>query len=202
MRLSLPRSRWSWRWGAFACGVAALACLPAAVAALPVGSGSLPPARLLARVLASTDAPYQGYAESFAGLGLPDLPRAGRVVALLGGTTRMRVWAASSRDWRVDELSAVGERDLYHHLWGTELWDSGQRRVTVTRGQPTVRLLRPADLLPPELGRRVAAAAGPGEVLVSRTVKDLVAGSGIEFTERGDHDLKGVGRWGLHAVTA
>ena len=51
------------------------------------------------------------------------------------------------------------------------------------------------------IGARVAATAGPGEVLVSRTVKDLVAGSGIEFTERGLHELKGVpGTWQLYAV--
>ncbi|MDR7586594.1 MAG: adenylate/guanylate cyclase domain-containing protein [Armatimonadota bacterium] len=42
------------------------------------------------------------------------------------------------------------------------------------------------------IGARVAAAAQPGEVLVSSTVKDLVAGSGIRFTERGTHVLKGV----------
>ena len=46
-------------------------------------------------------------------------------------------------------------------------------------------------------GARVAALAAPGEVLVSSTVKDLVAGSGIEFEERGEHELKGVpGRGG------
>ena len=45
------------------------------------------------------------------------------------------------------------------------------------------------------------AAAEPGEVLVSSTVKDLVAGSGLEFEERGEHELKGVpGTWRLYAV--
>ncbi|MDH3285977.1 MAG: hypothetical protein OEQ13_14690, partial [Acidobacteriota bacterium] len=51
------------------------------------------------------------------------------------------------------------------------------------------------------IGARVAAQAGPGEVLVSRTVKDLVAGSGIQFADRGTHELKGVpGEWQLYAV--
>jgi class 3 adenylate cyclase len=51
-------------------------------------------------------------------------------------------------------------------------------------------------------GARVAAQAGPSEVLVSQTVKDLVAGSGIEFEDRGSHELKGVpGEWRLYAVT-
>jgi class 3 adenylate cyclase len=50
-------------------------------------------------------------------------------------------------------------------------------------------------------GARVAGQAGPGEVLVSQTVKDLVAGSGIEFEDRGMHELKGVpGEWRLYAV--
>jgi class 3 adenylate cyclase len=49
-------------------------------------------------------------------------------------------------------------------------------------------------------GARVAAAAGPGEVLVSSTVKDLVAGSGISFDDRGIHELKGVDEWHLYAV--
>jgi pimeloyl-ACP methyl ester carboxylesterase len=51
-------------------------------------------------------------------------------------------------------------------------------------------------------GARVSALARPGEVLVSSTVKDLVAGSGIEFEERGTHELKGIpGEWRLYAVT-
>jgi class 3 adenylate cyclase len=46
------------------------------------------------------------------------------------------------------------------------------------------------------IGARVASLAGPREVLVSSTVKDLVAGSGIVFEDRGEHTLKGVpGKW-------
>ena len=48
---------------------------------------------------------------------------------------------------------------------------------------------------------RVAALAGSGEVLVSSTVKDLVAGAGIELDDRGEHELKGVpGTWRIYAV--
>jgi pimeloyl-ACP methyl ester carboxylesterase len=51
------------------------------------------------------------------------------------------------------------------------------------------------------LGARVAAEADPGEVLVSSTVRDLVAGSGLQFAERGTRVLKGVpGEWRLFAV--
>jgi class 3 adenylate cyclase len=50
---------------------------------------------------------------------------------------------------------------------------------------------------------RIAAHAGPSDVLVSQTVKDLVAGSGLAFDDRGEHELKGVpGRWRLHAAAA
>ena len=52
------------------------------------------------------------------------------------------------------------------------------------------------------IGARVGAAGEPGQVLVSRTVRDLVAGSGLTFASRGEHQLKGVsGTWELFAVT-
>jgi class 3 adenylate cyclase len=51
------------------------------------------------------------------------------------------------------------------------------------------------------IAARVAALAGPSEVLVSSTVKDLVAGSGLVFADRGEHELKGVpGSWRLYAA--
>ncbi len=51
------------------------------------------------------------------------------------------------------------------------------------------------------IGARVVGMAGPGEVLVSGTVKDLVVGSGLAFTDRGTHSLKGApGEWHLYAV--
>ena len=51
------------------------------------------------------------------------------------------------------------------------------------------------------IGARVAALAGPGEVLVSSTVRDVAAGSGFEFADRGAHQLKGVpGEWRLYVV--
>jgi len=64
--------------------------------------------------------------------------------------------------------------------------------------------LRGADIggLAVHAGQRVSAAAGPGEVLVSRTVAELVAGAGFTLDDRGEHDLRGLpGRWQLFAVT-
>jgi class 3 adenylate cyclase len=51
------------------------------------------------------------------------------------------------------------------------------------------------------IGARIAALAGAGDVLVSSTVRDLVAGSGMQFEDRGRHELKGVpGEWGVFRV--
>ncbi len=69
------------------------------------------------------------------------------------------------------------------HTGEVELSDSGPRGLAV------------------HIGARVGALAGPGEVLVSRTVADLVVGSGIKLADRGEHRLKGVpGRWRLFSV--
>jgi class 3 adenylate cyclase/pimeloyl-ACP methyl ester carboxylesterase len=64
-------------------------------------------------------------------------------------------------------------------------------------------VLRGDDLsgLAVHIAARVVAMAGPGEVLVSGTVRDLVVGSGLAFDERGEHELRGIeGRWRLLAV--
>jgi class 3 adenylate cyclase len=50
------------------------------------------------------------------------------------------------------------------------------------------------------IGQRVSALADAHEVLVSRTVVDLVSGSGLTFLDRGEHELKGVGRWQIYAL--
>ncbi len=53
------------------------------------------------------------------------------------------------------------------------------------------------------IGARVSALAGPNDVLVSSTLRDLVIGSGLEFENRGAHQLKGVpGDWRLFAVAS
>ena len=51
------------------------------------------------------------------------------------------------------------------------------------------------------IAARVGALAAPGEVLTSRTVRDLVGGSGLRFADRGEHDLKGIpDAWQLFAL--
>jgi class 3 adenylate cyclase len=75
-------------------------------------------------------------------------------------------------------------------------------RAGIHTGEIEVRGDRLAGLTV-NIGARVSALAGTGEVLVSSTVKDIMAGSGIVFADRGEHKLKGVpGRWHLFAVNA
>lgn len=63
------------------------------------------------------------------------------------------------------------------------------------------RVERKVGGLAVNIGSRVAALAGPSEVLVSQTVKDLMVGSDLVFAERGSHELKGVpGSWSVYAV--
>jgi class 3 adenylate cyclase len=90
--------------------------------------------------------------------------------------------------------SAVAIRDAVRAL-GVDI------RAGVHTGE--CELIRDGDIggIAVHTGARVAALAAPGEVLVSSTVKDLVAGSGIEFEDRGEHELKGVpGQWRVYAV--
>jgi class 3 adenylate cyclase len=81
---------------------------------------------------------------------------------------------------------------------------AGDQRLQVRAGLHTGECERDGEKLTGlavHIGARVAALAQPGEVLVSRTVKDLVAGSGIELDDRGEHALKGVpGEWQLYAL--
>jgi hypothetical protein len=149
-------------------GVLVLCLLPVAVAAWPVPSGAgLDPARLRERILASADAPYQGYVDSVGRLGLPPLPALDEVQDLLGGGVRMRAWYASATAWRVAELATTGERDTYRTREGTFVWDFERNLVAYTAGQPPVRLPRGADLVPPDLARRLLAGGRSGDSLTA-----------------------------------
>ena len=75
-----------------------------------------------------------------------------------------------------------------------------QSRVGIHAGEVEARA-RDISGIAVHIAQRVESRARPGEVLVSRTVVDLVAGSGIAFNDAGDHDLNGInGRWRLFAV--
>jgi pimeloyl-ACP methyl ester carboxylesterase len=87
---------------------------------------------------------------------------------------------------------------------GAIIDDAGSLGIEVRTGVHTGELeLLGEDVggMAVHIGARVAAKAGPGEVLVSSAVRDLVVGSGIEFDDRGTYELKGVpGSWKLLAV--
>lgn len=153
------------RWATVGAGLAALGALPAVVAAVPAGGASdVSATALLARVKASATVSYSGYAESRGTLALPKIPRLSGIDDLLSSTTRMRVWYAGPNSVRVDEVGLVGETDTYASDSGTWVWESDSRRATLILGKPAVRLPRAGDLLPADLGRRLAAAARPEEV--------------------------------------
>jgi hypothetical protein len=157
----LTRAR---RWLAVAGLVVVLTALPPLIAALPAPKIAIAPLKLLAAIRGSSPVPYRGLAESNARLGLPDFEAAGRVTALLGQKTRLRAWYRGRYAWRVDELTRVGEHDTYGDNGGIWVWDSLRRAATRVNGFPEVRFPRAADLLPPELGRRLADAARVSDV--------------------------------------
>jgi hypothetical protein len=149
-----------WRWGVVAGLVAVLCALPSLVDALPARAGSTPAGVLLDRVRSSQDVAWSGLGESTGTLGLPDVRELSSLPALLGGTTRARVWWRGPTASRVDVLTPLGETDLVTDAAGSWTWDSEERRVTRLQGEPAVRLPRAADLVAPLLGRRLARTPG------------------------------------------
>src|SRR2546421_8220141 len=142
-------------------GVALLCGLPVIASALPVSVPRLTASQLRARILASADESYAGYAESNATFGLPPVAGLTGLTSLLNGATKMRVWQAAPDWWRVDVLSDAGERDTYQLGGGRSyIWNSGDQLLTEVRGPQTYRLPRPADLVPPALALRLLSEAG------------------------------------------
>jgi class 3 adenylate cyclase len=114
----------------------------------------------------------------------------GRVVKLIGDGS-LSTFAGPARAIRCAErlCAAAGEREFSIraglHTGECELIGGDVAGIAV------------------HIAARVSAQAGPGEVLVSRTVRDLITGSGIALQPRGAHELKGVpGNWELFAVGA
>ena len=147
---------------AVAIGLAVLCGLPVIASALPVSVPALTASQLRERILASAQESYAGYAESNATFGLPSLTGLSDVTSLLDGVTKMEVWQAAPNRWRVDVLSDAGERDTYQLGSRSYIWDSGSELLTEVLGQPSLRLPRPADLVPPALAIRLLDEAGAG----------------------------------------
>jgi hypothetical protein len=170
------------RWAAVTFGVVVLCAVPAVVRALPVPDSPIGAAVLRARILASARVPYQGYAESTANLGIPDLPDLKGVSSLFDGTTDQYAWYRSPGHWRAEMVTPAGEDDTYQAGRVIYLWDYARNLLTRLVGTPPARLPRAADLLPPSLGRRLLAlAAGSGRIsrLPSRRIAGMNA-AGLE----------------------
>jgi hypothetical protein len=153
------------RWLAVGGAAALLGALPPAVAAWPVRAPAVTPQGLLAKMLGSAGVPYQGYVDSHGRLTLPDVPQLGDVVGLLSGQTSMRAWYAGPAAWRVAAVDPLGEKDLYRTADGTYVWDFQRNLLTLVAGTVPVRLPWAADLVPPDLGRRLLRGAAPGDPL-------------------------------------
>ncbi len=153
--------RFSRRWLLVGAGAAALVGVGAV--SLPATPVSADPAALRDRIR-KTVPPYIGYAESNGRLGLPEIPRLESVVGLLTGTTRMRAFVASADAWRADELTPTGEHGVYRAGSSEFLWDFEANQLTRVLGIAAARLPRAADLLPPDLARRLLALAGTDPV--------------------------------------
>lgn len=155
------------RWTLALAGTLTAGLLPVAWASLPVEGAGRAPRAVLHDVAGSAAVAHQGLVETTGTLGLPDLPRLGTVAALLGSTTRARVWWDAPGRWRVDEVTATGERGTYAAGGVLRTWDfEDQRARTIVSASP-LRLPRPEDLLPPQLARRVLAAVTERDTLTT-----------------------------------
>ena len=151
------------RWSLVALAVALVVLVPMTVRALPVHDEAISATDLLARVQDSGATSYSGEVEVHGRLGLPVSDHFTDIADLLGSDTRMRVWWRSNDDWRVDKLLPTGEIDLFHHGRAMIRWDY-ERAEAQTSIDPSIRLPRDADLLPPALAHRALTDADPGDV--------------------------------------
>jgi hypothetical protein len=151
------------RWSLVALAVALVVLVPMTVRALPVHDEAISAGDLLAKVQAGSATSYSGEVEVHGRLGLPVSDHFSDIADLLGSDTRMRVWWRSSKDWRVDKLLPTGEIDLFRHGSAMIRWDY-EREEAQTSIDPSIRLPRDADLLPPALAHRALTDADPGDV--------------------------------------
>ena len=171
------------RWATVALGTALLVTVPPAtlgaiewVTTRGSTAPPAPPRELLLLALRSSSVPHSGLVQSRGLLALPDLPRLGNTVDLLGGTTRSRVWWAGPTSWRVATMTPTGEQGTYRDGERLVNWDYEESRLTDILGTTTLRLPRPDDLLPPQAARRLLVGVGSGDRVSSLTPTRVVAG--------------------------
>jgi hypothetical protein len=166
-RVSVVRRGARRRWVVVAAVVLVLVTTPVVVARWPVADLRADPSALRDRILASASVPFQGYVESQGQVTLPNLPQLGDVTGLLSGRTSMRVWHAAAHSWRVAVLDPVGEQDVFQTGDVAFLWSYQHNQWTRIAGTAPARLPRAADVLPPDLARRLLAGSGPQDRLTT-----------------------------------
>ena len=161
------------RWALVALVTAVLVAAPLAWRLVPAQESDLDAAELYALVDGAADRPYTGYVETEGTLALPVADRFRSVGDLFGESTRLRVWWRDSTQWRVSQLHATGETALAHTGDLTTEYDY-EEATSTTSYDPQIRLPRTADLLPPEVARRLLGGDDPDAV--SRLPARRVAG--------------------------
>src|SRR4051794_29269550 len=142
------------RWAVVAVGTALLVAGPA-LAGAAVSAATRPasvpaPQALLRRALTSASVPHRGLAESRGTLGLPDVRQFGDVAALLGSTTRERVWWQDAGHWRGAQLLSTGGQGVYAPRGGAIVgWGDERELRRPTVGAGAVPVPRVADPPPP-----------------------------------------------------
>jgi hypothetical protein len=151
------------RWAAVAFGTAVLVALPPTLRLLPAADSDISATALLAKIEASANAGYSGYAEAVGGLRLPLSSQFSALVDLFGERSKLRVWWRGGEDWRVDTITPTGEHDVHRDRFGTWTWDYEDNRA-VRSDEPEVRLPRPSDMDPAQLGRRLLSEVTAAEI--------------------------------------
>jgi hypothetical protein len=146
------------RWCVVAGVVAVLLALPGLAGARPARAPHVAVADLLHRVARSAGVGYSGYAESVGGLALPVTADFPELTDLFGDRTRQRIWWRSATEWRADTVTPSGETDAHRDEAGLWTWDYERNRAERV-DEPSLRLPRPADLGPADLGRRLLSEA-------------------------------------------
>jgi hypothetical protein len=165
------------RWIAVGVVLTALLALPVVIAVWPVQAATIPPTALRDRIRASESQAFSGYAQTIGTLPIPELPRLADVTSLLSTTTELRTWYVAPDRWRVDQIGPGNETGLYHRPEGEYRWDYTDEQLTRIVGDQAVRLPRAADLIPPDLGRRLvdATRSDPVSALPARRIAGVPA---------------------------
>lgn len=192
MPLSVVRVQRRRRWLVVGVATVLLILAPVTIAAVRPTGQSIDASRLRDEILRSDTRPYQGYAQSNASLTLPNLPNLSDVSALFSSATTTHVWYAAPDRYRVAMVTATGENDLYRMPEGEYSWDYGSNMLTELDGEPTLRLPRAGDLIPPQLALWVLRAApnDPVTTLPARQVAG-VAASGLRLEPSDPNTLIG-----------